>query len=68
MKSEYVLERDTSCTSAARADVADCPHSAQPPRLPFLPLQQAAGLVEPVALLRELYADAAGPSYVAGAD
>ena len=64
----YVLGRDTLYTLAARADVLECPELVLPLPPPFLPLQRAPGLAAPVALLHELYTDAAGLFYVADAE
>ena len=67
MKSAYALERGTLCTLAARADVADYYHPAQPLQLLFLPLQLSADPVGPGAPHQKRYIDAAGPAFVVGA-
>ncbi|ENH98497.1 hypothetical protein COCC4DRAFT_35212, partial [Bipolaris maydis ATCC 48331] len=67
MRSECALERDTSYTSAARADVAHQPGSGQPLLPPFLPLQPSAKPVGPGALHQKQYTDAADSAFVVDA-
>ena len=67
MKSEYVLEYGTSCTLAARADVAHYLGSGHPPLPPFLPLQLSAEPAALGALHQKQYIDAAGSAFVVGA-
>jgi hypothetical protein len=60
----YVFKCSTLYTLAARANVLKLSYACYPPRPPFLPLQQSAGLAKPVKRFYKLYTNAVNLSYV----